>query len=79
MLFPWLYPGGNGDLNESRKVDIGVKDWARQQLFMADGRFAPRKYLGYIIITPGLNSQRVEDRFMSTFWPCWERSLILSN
>jgi hypothetical protein len=40
MLFPWLYPDGNGDFNESRKVDIGVKDWARQQLFMADGSFA---------------------------------------
>jgi hypothetical protein len=40
VLFPWLYLGGNGDFNESRKVDIGVKDWARQQLFMADGRFA---------------------------------------
>jgi hypothetical protein len=39
MLFPWLYPGGNGDFNESRKVDIGVKDWARQKLFMAEGSF----------------------------------------
>jgi hypothetical protein len=28
MLFPWLYPGGNGDFNEIRNVDIGVKDWA---------------------------------------------------
>jgi hypothetical protein len=36
MLFTWLYPGGNGDFNESRKVDIGVKDWARKHLFMAD-------------------------------------------
>jgi hypothetical protein len=26
MLFPWLYPGRNGDFNKSRKVDIGVKD-----------------------------------------------------
>jgi hypothetical protein len=26
MLFPWLYPGGNGDFNKIRKVDIGVKD-----------------------------------------------------
>jgi hypothetical protein len=43
MLFPWLYPGGNGDFNQSIKVDIGVKDWARQQLFMADGRFAKDK------------------------------------
>jgi hypothetical protein len=39
----------------------------------------PRKYLGYIIITPGLNSRRVGDRSMSIFWPCWERSLLLSN
>jgi hypothetical protein len=43
MLFPWLYPGGNGNFNDSRKVDIGVKDWARQQLFMADDRFAKDK------------------------------------
>jgi hypothetical protein len=43
MLFSWLYPGGNGDFNESRKVDIGVKDWARQQLFMADSRSAKDK------------------------------------
>jgi hypothetical protein len=43
MLFPWLYPCGNGDLNKSRTVDIGVKDWDRQQLFMVDGRFAQDK------------------------------------
>jgi hypothetical protein len=38
MLFPWLYPGGNGDFNESRTVNINIKDWARQQLFLDDGR-----------------------------------------
>ena len=40
MLFPWLYPGGNGDFNEDRKIDISIKDWASQQLHLADGRFA---------------------------------------
>jgi hypothetical protein len=40
MFFSWLYPGGNGDFNERRTVDIIVKDWARQQLFLDDGRFA---------------------------------------
>jgi hypothetical protein len=40
MLFPWLYPGGNGDFNESHNIDITVKDWASHQLYMADGRFA---------------------------------------
>jgi hypothetical protein len=39
-MFPWLCPGGNGDFKEIRTVGIGVKDWARQQMFMADGRFA---------------------------------------
>jgi hypothetical protein len=43
MLFTWLYPGGNGDFNEIRKVDIGVKDCDRQQMFMADGRFEKYK------------------------------------
>jgi hypothetical protein len=32
MLFPWRYPGGNGDFNEDQKIDISVKDWAIQQL-----------------------------------------------
>jgi hypothetical protein len=37
MLFPWLYPGGNGDFNESGDVDINIKDWASQQLYFDDG------------------------------------------
>jgi hypothetical protein len=43
MLFPWLYPGSNGDFNQSRTVDIFVKYWARQQLFLAYDRFAKDK------------------------------------
>jgi hypothetical protein len=43
MLFHWLYPGGNGDFNEDRKIDISVKDWATQQLHLADGLFAKDK------------------------------------
>jgi hypothetical protein len=43
MIFPWLYPGGNGDFNEDRKIEISVKDWASQQLHLADGRFAKDK------------------------------------
>jgi hypothetical protein len=34
MLFSCLYPGRNGDFNESKTVDIGVKNRATQQLFM---------------------------------------------
>jgi hypothetical protein len=39
MLLPWLYPCGNDDFNESRSVDIIIKDWESQQLYMADGLF----------------------------------------
>jgi hypothetical protein len=37
MLIMWLYPGGNGDFNERCSIDITVKDWASQQLYMDDG------------------------------------------
>jgi hypothetical protein len=43
MLFPWIYPGGDGDFNESCSVDITVKNWESQQLYMEDGRFARDK------------------------------------
>jgi hypothetical protein len=43
LLFPWFYPGGNGDFNKIREVDIGFKDWVRQQLFMDGSRFAKEK------------------------------------
>jgi hypothetical protein len=43
MLFPWLYPGGNGYFNEDRKFDMSVKDSAIQQLHLAYGRFAKDK------------------------------------
>ena len=43
MLFPWLYPGGNGDYNEERKHKVTPKEWAKQQLFLKDGRFAEDK------------------------------------
>jgi hypothetical protein len=43
MLFPWIYPGGNGDFNEDRKIYISLKDWESQQLHLADGRFVKEK------------------------------------
>jgi hypothetical protein len=43
MLYPWLYPGGNGDFVESRQIDITSKQWATHQLFLKDGRFSCEK------------------------------------
>ena len=43
MLYPWLYPGGNGDLVESRNIPVTPKQWAQHQLCLKDGRFAKDK------------------------------------
>jgi hypothetical protein len=40
-------PGGNGDFNESCSVDITVKDWASQQLYMSDGQSTMDKTWGF--------------------------------
>jgi hypothetical protein len=50
MLFPWLYPGGNGDFNEDQINDTSVKDWASQQLHLADGRFTNYKTWCFITL-----------------------------
>jgi hypothetical protein len=38
-----LFPGGIGDIKESRKDEIEVSDWAQNLLFYQDGRFAKDK------------------------------------
>ena len=43
MLFPWLYPGGNGDYLENRNIKITPMEWAKYQLQYADGRFSEDK------------------------------------
>jgi len=40
LAFPWLFPGGIGDIKESREFDIDLSDWAQNLLFYEDGRFA---------------------------------------
>jgi len=40
LAFPWLFPGGIGDIKESREYDIDIADWAQNLLFYKDGRFA---------------------------------------
>jgi len=43
LAFPWLYPGGIGDIKESRLFDIEISDWAQNLLYYHDGRFAKDK------------------------------------
>jgi len=29
LAFPWLFPGGIGDIKESREYNVDVGDWAQ--------------------------------------------------
>jgi hypothetical protein len=41
--FPWLFPGGNGDVNDYRSRKITASQWAERLLLFHDGRFATDK------------------------------------
>ncbi len=41
--FPWLYPGGVGDINSMHKEPIELDQWIRHLLLYEDGRFARDK------------------------------------
>jgi len=42
VAFPRLFPGGIGDIKESREydIDIAIANWAQNLLFYEDSRFA---------------------------------------
>jgi hypothetical protein len=40
LAFPWLFPGGMGDIKESQERDVDIGEWAENLLFYEDGRFA---------------------------------------
>jgi hypothetical protein len=42
-VFPWLSPGGIGDIQDHREFDMEVSEWAQHLLFYEDGRFAKDK------------------------------------
>ncbi len=41
--FPWLFPGGNADVNDYRTRKITPTEWAERLLMFEDGRFATDK------------------------------------
>jgi hypothetical protein len=41
--FPWLFPGGVGDINDYRERSFTASEWARRLLDYEDGRFASDK------------------------------------
>lgn len=40
--FPWLFPGGKGDVSDTSKLK-GIHDWMKRLLYYQDGRFSKDK------------------------------------
>ena len=43
MAFFWLFPGGIGDINDHRQVEVSLGSWIHHLLLYYDGRFANDK------------------------------------
>jgi len=50
FAFPWLFPGGYGDIQDSRKTKILPMEWAHNLLYYEDGRFATDKLWSFFTL-----------------------------
>jgi len=50
LAFPWLLPGGVGDIKETRNYEVDIGDWAQNLLFYKDGRFARDKLWSFFTL-----------------------------
>ena len=48
--FPWLFPGGFGDIQDARNTMIQPTDWAHNLLYYEDGRFATDKLWSFFTL-----------------------------
>ena len=47
MAFPWLFPGGVGDINDLRDIPLTPKEWAKNLIFHGDGRFQKDEFFPF--------------------------------
>lgn len=50
LAFPWLFPGGYGDIQDSRCTKILPMEWAHNLLYYEDGRFATDKLWSFFTL-----------------------------
>lgn len=48
--FPWLYPGGVGDIKDHEKPERVLNDWGKMMLYHRDGRFATDKLFTFFCL-----------------------------
>ena len=41
--FPWLFPGGHGDLYVMNEKAVSIEKWIKKMIYYFDGRFAKDK------------------------------------
>jgi len=64
LAFPWLFPGGIGDIKESRLYELDVSDWAQNLLFYQDGRFASDKLWCFFYFELHLQKKELQSKSM---------------
>jgi len=65
LAFPWLFPGGIGDIRESRCHELDLSDWAQNLLFYKDGRFAKDKLWSFFTLN---FIQRYRNKYQSRWF-----------
>lgn len=50
MAFPWLFPGGIGDINDYRRTKIDIAEWAKKWMEFKDGRFVKDKIFCFYVL-----------------------------
>ena len=50
QAFPWLFPGGTGDVNDCSDVKETVEEWMKRLLYFEDGRFCRDKIWSFFAL-----------------------------
>ena len=50
IAFPWLFPGGYGDINDYSEIKETPDEWMKRLLYYQDGRFAEDKMWSFFAL-----------------------------
>ena len=50
LAFPWLFPGGVGDLKDARIRKLTPQEWAKRMMMYSDGRFATDRVFCFYLL-----------------------------
>ena len=50
LAFPWLFPGGIGDIKDFRERNLSAMEWAKRLVMYEDGRFSTDKIFCFYVL-----------------------------